>query len=299
MMAVWSFWTKPFRNHHHSMWASQKHHLLAWVLSVETARRHFERTALVTDDEGAHMLVDGVGLRFDCVSTLLNTLSDEDPLWYTLGKLVAYRAQTEPFVHIDSDCFLWNALPERMMLAEVLAQSPETFDWRGGSYYRPEVLPPVIEAERGWLPDELNWYMSFEGNSAVNCGLFGGNNLEFIGGYADRAIRIVQHPANRAVWRHFADRISENLVVEQYLLAACIEHARARGTRLDVQYLFESTEKAFEPGHAARAGFTHMLGLAKADRDFARRLDRRIRRDYPEYYARCAAYARRPLQEVC
>ncbi|HEY1294534.1 MAG TPA: DUF6734 family protein [Chloroflexota bacterium] len=298
MLAVWSFWTKPFRHHHHRVWASEKHHLLAWVLSVETARPHFERTVLITDDEGARMLIDGVGLRFDQVWPLLNVLDDEDPLWWSLGKLFAYRAQTEPFVHIDSDCFLWKPLPARMLEADVLAQSPERFDWGGGSYYHPEALPPVIAAERGWLPDALAWYLSIQGNAALNCGVFGGNNLEFIRGYADQAIHMVQHPANREVWRHFGDRISENLIAEQYLLAACIDDARARGVGLDVQYLFESTDRAFEPGLAARAGFTHLIGLAKADPDLARRLDRRIRHDYPEYYARCAAYRNRTLQEV-
>ncbi len=292
MLAVWSFWTKPFRAHHYQIWASEKHHLLAWALSVETARAHFDATSLITDDEGARMLVDRIGLRFDHVSTALNALEDQDPLVWSLGKLVAYRSQTTPFVHIDSDCFLWKALPARMQAAGVLAQSPETFDWGGGSYYRPEVLQLSIDAGHGSLPEELRWYLSIRGNTAVNCGIFGGNDLEFIHDYADRAIGLIQHPANQRLWPAFEDRMSENLIAEQYVLTACIEHARRSRRKVDVQYLFPSTEDAFRPEAAAKAGFTHMIGLAKSDPELARRLDRRVRRDLPEYHARCVSYTR-------
>jgi hypothetical protein len=295
MRAVWSFWTRPFQAHHHRVWASEKHHLLSWVLSVETARRHFDSTSLVTDDDGARMLVDRVGLRFDHVSTELNVLDQEDPDWWCLGKLYAYRAQTEPFVHIDSDCFLWSPLPARMTSADLLAQNPETFPYGESGFYRPQIVEVAVRSARGWLPDELRWYTAARGGGAVNCGIVGGNCLEFIRHYADRAIRLIQHPRNRDAWTSIRDKLSENLVVEQYLLTACLAyHAGRIGSPfhdLDVQYLFRSMEEAFTPRHAARAGFTHMIGLAKADPDLARRLEARVRREYPEQYKRCARYA--------
>src|SRR5690349_4701476 len=111
MRAVWSFWTKPFRAYHRHLWTSPLHHLLAWVLSVETARAHYPRTALFTDEEGARLLIDGLKLEFTTVSTELARLQGESPDWWTLGKLWTYRAQSEPFIHIDSDVFLWKRLP--------------------------------------------------------------------------------------------------------------------------------------------------------------------------------------------
>jgi hypothetical protein len=90
MRAVWSFWTKPFHAYYKGNWASEKHHLLAWVLSVETARKHYPVTALITDDDGARLLVDGLGLQFTCVSTALNALPNLEHEWFNLGKLYAY-----------------------------------------------------------------------------------------------------------------------------------------------------------------------------------------------------------------
>jgi len=65
---------------------------------------------LVTDTEGARLLVDKLGLRFTTVMTTLTALDDADPEWWVLGKLWAYRAQTEPFVHLDNDVFLGDVM---------------------------------------------------------------------------------------------------------------------------------------------------------------------------------------------
>ena len=51
------------------------------------ARRHYPTTCLVTDDEGARLLIDGLRLPFARVSTALNALRDEDPEWWALGKI--------------------------------------------------------------------------------------------------------------------------------------------------------------------------------------------------------------------
>jgi hypothetical protein len=120
MKAVWSFWTKPMKVRASWPWLSAKHHYLSWILSVETAKTHYSKTVLFTDDEGAKALIDGIGLEFDYVSTGLNSLDSYDPGWWALGKLFTYREQQEAFTHIDSDAFLWKALPERMLSAPLL-----------------------------------------------------------------------------------------------------------------------------------------------------------------------------------
>jgi hypothetical protein len=74
--AVWSFWSAPMAAGSGSGgWLESKYHLMSWVFSVEMARRHFRKIALVTDTPGADLLVDGLGLRFDEVSTELDALT--------------------------------------------------------------------------------------------------------------------------------------------------------------------------------------------------------------------------------
>jgi len=293
MRAVWSFWTKPYEAHHRSAWLSDRHHLLAWVVSMKSGAAHYRPTCLVTDDAGARLLVDGLGLEFDVVSTALNALSDYDPGWWALGKIYTYRLQTEPFVHIDSDVFLWQRLPAQLERAALFAQNPERFT-PGASYYRPELFELVLAG--GWLPDEWRWYRAAgQGQSAICCGIVGGHRMDFLHHYAAQALRLIDHPANRPHWSRLSDKIGHNVLFEQYLLAACLQYHRDRPGSpfrdLDINYLFESSDSAYDPNNAARLGYSHLIAGAKRNTRLAQRLEQRVMRDYPKLYERCLRIA--------
>jgi len=269
-------------------WLEPRHHLLSWVLSVETARRHFRHTALVTDSAGAALLVDQLGLAFSQVSTELDSLADADPDWWALGKLVAYRAQAEPFIHIDSDAYLWGPLPERLTTAPVLAQNIETFQ-PGASYYEPEVFESAL-ANRGWLPPEWTEVRRARGEmlSAVCCGILGGTDVEFLAHYAAEAISLVSRPENRSALALLEDRVGHVILVEQFLLWACLEYhgenplSSFRDIR--IEYLFASQDQAYQG--IAVSPYTHLIGPAKRNRLIMDRLEKRVRRQYPELAAR-------------
>ena len=295
MRAVWSFWTKPFVKHHRKVWFNERHHLLAWILSVESARAHYADTALVTDDEGADLLVSKLGLEFKEVSTALTDLRESNSGWWVLGKLWAYRLQTRPFVHLDSDVFLWRPLPERLVRAPVFAQNPESFPADDSSWYRPAFVDAVVRGVQGWLPREWCWYIAQQKTEAICCGILGGTNVEFLAHYAKAAITMIEHPTNESAWSAIGNVIGDNILVEQYLLAACIEYHHRVDQQsfrpLTARYLFDSVEEAFDESAARREGYTHLIGGAKANREIMQRLDLRVRRDYPKLYKRAAEVA--------
>jgi hypothetical protein len=298
LRAVWSFWSKPFKAHRHGSWASEKHHLLAWVLSTMTARRHYRATALCTDDAGARLLLEGIGLEFDHVSTSLNELRAHDSEWWALGKLYAYREQTAPFVHLDSDVFLWRPLSPDPEGVALLAQNPDYFV-PGQSFYQPEVFEDAITGvEHGWLPVEWQWYRtSGRGQRGESCGVFGGNRIDFIQHYAGQAIRLIEEGGNQDAWQKIQCRSWHNHEFEQYLLAACIEYHRGRADSpyrdISIDYVFGSTDDAFDSETAARAGYTHLIANAKCNRQLAERLEARVATDYPEHYRRCIDYLKK------
>lgn len=289
--AVWSFWSKPFHAHHGRVWRSELHHLLAWVLSVELAGRHYSERVLFTDTEGVRLLVDDLGLPFTTVVTALDALEDADPEWWVLGKLWTYRAQTEPFVHLDNDVFLWKRLPRRLEHAPVCAQNPETFPGDDKSWYRPLAYDRALREAGGWAPDEWRRATARNFARAVCCGILGGTAVDFLTYYADLAIRMIQHPRNRAAWASLENRVGDNILFEQYLLAACLDHhGRRRGSPfrgVRAEYLFESSDDAFHELTAVAAGYTHLIGEAKKDPEIATRLEARVQRDYPELHERC------------
>ncbi|MEO8662548.1 MAG: DUF6734 family protein [Bryobacteraceae bacterium] len=286
---MWSFWSKPFTVERHTSWASELHHWLAWGLSVETARRHYPQTCLVTDDAGARILIDDLQLPFTSVIIGLDRLRDADPEWWALGKLEAYRRQPEPFVHVDTDVFLWNALPTNVASAPVFAQNPEPIP-QGESCYRPRELEEALTSS-GWLPREWLWYRKQTAEQRAECcGIFGGCDLEFIQKYAAKALRLALDPRNRGL-ANLHGRIGHMILLEQYLLTACLEY---RGVR--IEYLFESMADAYQPGRAAELGYTHLAAGAKRNPRIARELERRVASDLPRHYERCLRYmSRQPL----
>lgn len=293
MNAVWSFWSKPYLKTRKSIWDNEKQHFLSWILSFHQGRKFFANTVLFTDDHGARMLVDGLQLGFDVVSTSLNILDNYDPRWWALGKIFTYGAQLEPFIHIDSDVFLWKPLPVNSD-TPLFAQNPEYFEI-GASFYMPDKIEFLIRENGGWLPGEWIWYRSSGQNQrAESCGVFGGGNIEFIRYYAKQALVTIEHPANAVLWASLGEEVERNILVEQYLLSACIEYYKKHQGRfnqaVDIGYLFNSMDEAFNPMKAADAGYTHLIADTKKNRAVTGDLEKRVENDYPDAFEKCLIY---------
>jgi hypothetical protein len=201
-------------------------------------------------------------------------------------------------VHIDNDVFLWKALPHELEAAPVFAQNAEYFV-PGQSFYQPEALEFALSgtAER-WLPPEWRWYRQSSTQSRGECcGVFGGNRIDFIRYYAARAIRLIEDPGNQSALEALPDKIVHMVLVEQYLLAACIEYCRAHTSSpfhdIAIRYLFCSVDEAFDSQTAARLGYTHLIADAKRDPALAQRLEARLARGHPAHYHRCLEYLER------
>jgi hypothetical protein len=292
MRAVWSFWSAPYDAHYRHNWARPIDHLLSWVVSVKTATRHYPDAMLVTDSPGRRLLVDQLRLPFTVVSTELDTLAERNVAWWILGKLVAYRLQTAPFVHIDSDVFLWNKLPAHLTDAPVLTQNPE---YQRKAEYGIDELTDVLHGMDGWLPAEWEWACSLDHVVRVeNCGIMGGQDAAFLSHYARAALSLIECDANQAALRTLSVGWHNCAAVEQFLLAACIGFHAAmpksphRGVR--VAHLFHSWTEALDANYAARVGYTHLMG-GKRLSAVGQRLAERVRRDWPDFYRRCERLA--------
>jgi len=291
MRAVWSFWSKPFHAYYGGIWCRPLHHLLAWGLSVQTASRHYPETLLITDRPGKKLLVDQLGLHFSEVSTELERLNNVDQGWWALGKLVAYSLQDRPFLHLDADVFLWKRLPSHLLEAPVFTQNPEGFHAHD-PHYRPQDIEWAFAQQGVRLPMEWEWARSNRSYfPAENCGVIGGSHVEFLRYYARTAVDLVLRVENAAAWSRLHDKRGYSIVLEQFFLSACAEFHAYRRTSpyqgVRIGHLFPTGKEAFDPNHAARIGFTHLIGGAKSHPTVARRLEERVRREDLAYFRRC------------
>jgi len=292
MRAVWSFWSKPYAGQKGRTWREPRHHLLAWGLSLRLAREHYPDTMLVTDSEGKALLVDRLGLDFAEVSTELDRLRGVDPGWWALGKLVAYSLQDRPFVHLDTDVFLWRPLPPQLRSAPVFAQCPERHAF-GQGRCDPRQIELLFESHGLSAPVEWEWAISRETGwfRQENCGIVGGNRVDFLRYYADTALRMVTDPVHAAAWSEVPHKDEFNNLIEQFWLGACLDyhrhHPQSPFRGITVRYLFPTMDEAFNPQAAAQAGFTHLLFDSKAHPEVTARLERRVAEMDPAFLRHC------------
>jgi len=178
-------------------------------------------------------------------------------------------------------------MPPAIETAPVVAQSPE---YPKPDYYRFDLLEHNAARLGGWLPKEYKYYRTVQGQYALNCGVFGGNNLEFIHYYANLAMDFIG--LNEHIWAHHGDMVCESCVAEQYLLSACAyyyKHIDKRFGDVTAVCLFDEHNHPWVPERAEAIGFTHLLGASKGMRGIAERLERRVKNEYPEQYARVLA----------
>ncbi|UMO99601.1 DUF6734 family protein [Amycolatopsis sp. EV170708-02-1] len=269
--AVWSFWSTPYRRRHGRHWPSDFFHALSWILSFRLASQLFPTTALVTDDWGHELLVTRLRLPFDDISLSLNGLDGQDPSWWALGKLHAYREQREPFLHIDNDVFLWPGFPAAGLDGEIVAQNPEHAPVSDAGYYRPSAVAAAIRSTGGFLPEEFRGYT---GEAALCTGIVGGTAVPLLRRYAELAVRMVESAENRTAWQRLAPLEDYNLVVEQYLLGALCWG----GDTTDVQCVFGSQDDGYRQ---ADRRFTHLIASAKSDLRYLRSLAERVKNHFP------------------
>jgi len=107
----------------------------------------------------------------------------------------------------------------------------------------------------------------------------------------------VEHRANRRAWEKLDQKSNHTVVLEQYLLAACIDYHRGRVhspyREIGIDYLFSSMDDAFFSDKATQLGYTHLIANAKQDPHVAGLLERRVAENWPDQYERCVSCAGR------
>ncbi len=273
MQAVFSFCTKFMdAQNPHAGFADAEAFRCSCILSVLLARQQLGRAVLYTDSRGARLL-EQLQLPFDEVHVVFDYFPYPPHLWMA-SKLLTYRRQTVPFVHIDLDAYLWAPLPPRLAGAAIIAQSSEE-DY--GCY--DGVLAHCLRAA-DYLPDFMRRHVARHGAKvrALNAGIYGGHDLTTVAACCDAAFAILEHPANEpmlagllAGHAHGGGLFYDfNILLEQYVAAVyCHEH------EVPVSYVLSGHEAPY---------FTHLLAGAKRHPDNTAQLKSRVARDYPYHY---------------
>jgi hypothetical protein len=175
-----------------------------------------------------------------------------------------------------------------LVTAPVLAQNSEAFI-PGSSHYEPELMEAVLYGG-GWLPAEWTEVRGrgMPALQAVCCGIVGGLAVDFLRHYATQAIDLVSRSENELALGRLPNRAQHMILVEQFLLWACLEHhARTSSSKfrdVRIEYLFPTEEQAY--AGSSTSAYTHLIGHAKRNPLITSRLESRVRRQFPQVSAR-------------
>lgn len=279
MKIVQSFWSKPGADK--TSWASEDMHYIFWALSCLKLKQFYGEVELVTDRLGKKILIDELCLPYDSVQVVLDDLNDYDSRLWALGKIYAYSIQDKPFIHVDSDVFVWERFPERLENAELVAQHKEA------SYEFSELhFKELQAADLDYYPPQMIQFRA-EVTSNVdeaNAGILGGNDLAFIKSYCKEAFDFVDKSMLKALKVEHAGMF--NTVFEQYLF-----YCMANVQNKRIQYYFEEDiDNKFEKvvdfvNVPFKSKFIHLLSYYKGTPFCCQKVMQHLWYEFPEYYS--------------
>lgn len=285
---VHSFWSKPTLNalenssligtmdRNMGGWVDKKYNYISWTLSCLCAKKHYTEVELITDTYGKKILIDILKLPYTNIIVELDTLNSQHlELWAT-AKFKAYKLQTEPFIHIDSDVFLFGRFDESIENAPLIIQNEEVgFDsyaniWEQVTKYY-KIIPEYM----------LNDYATDKVIKACNAGVFGGSDLAFLHDFVDEVFQFLEDN------KEYYDNVNVGysvLIFEQYLFS-CL----ARKHQKRVTYLFDKVNEDYNKvldfkNIAKGTPFVHVVGDKKRSLEYCTYLENRLLLEFPEYY---------------
>lgn len=185
------------------------------TLSVLSVKKHYPNSKFIlyTNEEVAK-IVKNVGIPYDIINDeLLEGLVTKT---FSIPKLVVYSDQTEPYIHVDLDSFIF----ERMEFNGDVIASFEEGKRPSGIFMKHEEIyityVEPIEEIKDKLP--VNFYNNLTFDNIPNMCLFGGNDYKLISNASKLCLEIYNN--NRLF---FDSDYSRAAIIEQLFIGIAIK----------------------------------------------------------------------------
>jgi hypothetical protein len=285
MKIIQSYWTKPFYTKQNDDWEGRKmggwnhrkYYYMSWALSCLLLKKQYSHVELITDLKGNNALITLLKLPYDTVRLELDSLNHyHEDLW-ALGKIYSYGIQNEPFIHVDSDVFVWEKINTNASEANLIAQNIE-IDFN----YDRIILTEILENFK-YIPFPIPATFP-EHLISSNAGVIGGKNASFFQEYSKLAFSFVDNNLNN-LWK--VNIGLSNIIFEQYLFT-CL----AREKKIDINYILHDIGNMYFKylcdfqGVSHRTKYVHIIGPYKKEATAEDWLEEQLLFEFPEYYYR-------------
>lgn len=291
MRIIHTFWSAPsilnatneIGGRNSGGWLNEKFHAISWMLSCLNLKKYYPDIQLYTDTPGAEWLVNILRLPYKFVSTELDSIEGINPLLWAFPKVYVYSKQTEPFLHVDGDVFIWKKFNSAIENSDIVVQN---FEWNTSFYQN---ILTQIEKEFMFIPECLvGINHPHKKIQCINAGILGGNDISFIQEYACLATEFVikNKPFLTKIDTGLLNPVFEQLILYRFALE--------KGISLEVT--FEETSTAFQRILQVNTvpmlnTFIHTVAGAKQNPAICLELEVRLKYEHPKAYQHiCSIY---------
>ena len=286
IQAVQTLWTAGKRLTDDSFgWKHPKYHLMSWALSCLELRQTYDSVVLYADSAAAQVLADKMGLPYTDVKACYDHLP-VSPRHWSYAKIMTYKDQSRPFLHIDGDVFLPRALSKGITEAGLVVQNRENVT----SYYR-DMFDKILCQFPIHLPEYLSDALRSTAPVSYNAGVFGGSDIHFIQRYCDEVAALYRdnglYDTDKSLGNGF------NVLSEQVLFAALASAERKHVTTvLDTCCNDNGHRRAdfCNFRHYDTNTLMHIIGGHKRNDGVCAMIEKTLIRKYPQYYQRLMAF---------
>jgi hypothetical protein len=278
MKIIQSFWSgrhKSITNKYG--WLDYQYHWLGWMLSCYQLRKYYDEVELYTDKFGYDILINKLKLPYTQVHVVLDELNElPDGLW-AMAKIKVYSLQTEPFLHVDGDVFIFDPFPEKLLKSDLIAQNQEV----ATDYYHEmwNNISPKLE----YLPKEMEDFHKGINNHAYNMGIFGGNDVEFFEYYCKNAFDFVYR--NKKNWED-VNLFNFNIFYEQVLFYECVIKQNKNVESLITENIGDNDYIGFGDFEKVpfQKKYLHLIGNYKQNYLVSKKMEQYCLLNYPEFF---------------
>jgi len=262
-------------------WYSPEYNLMAWTLSCLQLKKYYDQVILYADEVSARTFIDVLKLPYSEVCCDLDQFNHLPAGLWGLTKIYTYSQQSEPFLHVDGDVFIFKPFENLLLQGGLIAQNLEiaTKEYDG--------LFEKLESQLITLSvDILEAKKQGESIYAYNAGIFGGNDLDFIQLFTKTVKKFVYD--NTTTFSTINLR-AFNIYFEQYLFYCMTRKLNKTVNVLFSEVIPDNRYIGFGDFLSVpyNKQYLHLIGLPyKQNESVCQQLANRLRQDYPEYYYR-------------
>ena len=259
-------------------WPSNKYHFMSWALSCLTIKTIYPNIELVTDYNGARLLVDQLKLPYSEIHTDLDTISNYSPKIWALGKIHAYSIQKDPFIHVDGDVFLWKRFSSKLENSPLIAQNIDKYNIN--EYFK---ALQHLKKHSIILPKELLAFKKLEDiNFSHNAGILGGMDIDFFSYYSKKVQSFIGDNLHRIGPNINGAQFA--LIYEQLMFSVL-----AKKAKLAINCLFDEEDEEFKNlddfyNRFKVNKYVHLLNISKSNLYNCHEMEMSLLIHYPTYH---------------